>query len=450
MSEENNIEHFFRKHLDVEHSSNVNEDWKLMEQKLSAAGLGGGIWSNLTLKKVLIILLISSLAAFVIGWFSRALFEVSESSDSRNNTVEIAQPKSNKTNARLTPGITEVEPDSCLAPSETIAEICPPTQAEEKVPAETKISQTILPEASVRAAAGSLGTEIATSDNTKPERLEGQIALNSDDSKQTTHQVSTQSILTESSSVSSIKPPLETGIDENQPIQHLEKLQQPAVAQSDSVDEKKRNKNLLNYRSISVGLSFAPDFNSLGLANEKKVTGKLGAKLFWEFLPRTQLELGVFYNNKKYIASGEQYKPPAGYWAYYTNGEIPTEVDGSCRVIDIPIVLSYRLLDKTKWSLIVAGGVSTYILLDQYYYYRFDQPNPGASEGWNTRENETLKWRIVDLSLGWEYQLNTQTTLRLEPYVQVPMDEVGWGNVSLHGSGVLITYRRKLFKTYDY
>lgn len=449
MSEENkHIENLFRKHLDVERSSNVDQDWKLMEQKLNAAGLGNGLWSNLTLKKGLIILLISSLVAFIIGWFSRPLFEVSESGDRANTTTEIAQAKSNKTNANPIIGITEI--DSCQTSSNLQSEICEIPESVETAAAGIKISEPIRSETKAESLTKTVEPGVTTSGNTKSAPSDNKPSLKPDDSKRTTSLIGDTNITDERSSVASIKPPLETELDINKPIQHFEKIQQSAPVPSDSVKEKARNQNLLNYRSISVGLSFAPDFNSLGLADEKKVTGKLGAKLFWEFLPRTQLELGVFYNNKKYIASGEQYKPPAGYWAYYTNGEVPTEVDGSCRVIDIPIVLSYRLLDRNKWSLVVAGGVSTYILLDQYYYYRFDQPNPGASEGWNTRENETLKWRIADLSLGWEYDLNTQTTLRVEPYVQIPMDEVGWGNVSLHGSGVLITYRRKLFKNYNY
>ncbi|MEP4535212.1 MAG: hypothetical protein ABJ004_19095 [Cyclobacteriaceae bacterium] len=449
MSEENKrIENFFRKHLDVEHSSNVEQDWMLMEQKLNAAGLGNDLWSNLTLKKGLAILLISSVVAFIIGWFARPLFEVSEAGDRANTTAETVQTSSNKTNGDQALWITEA--DSCQTSSEAIAEICEIPKKGETVTAETKISQATQPAIKLESSAKTVEPEVTTSDNIKSARSDNKNALKPGDSKRTTNQISDTNIADKRSSISSIKPPLETALDDNKPIPHLEKLQQPASVPSDSVEETTRNQNLLNYPSISVGLSFAPDFNSLGLANEKKATGKLGAKLFWEFLPRTHLELGVFYNNKKYIASGEQYKPPAGYWAYYTNGEVPTEVDGSCRVIDIPIVLSYRLLDRNKWSLIIAGGVSTYILLDQYYYYRFDQPNPGASEGWNTRENETLKWRIADLSLGWEYELNTQTTFRVEPYVQIPMDEVGWGNVSLHGSGVLLTYRRKLFKPYNY
>ena len=72
MSEENNhIEQFFKKHLEVEQASFMEEDWAKMEAKLDAAGLGasGTNGGGIGIRKGLVILLLATSIAFILGWF---------------------------------------------------------------------------------------------------------------------------------------------------------------------------------------------------------------------------------------------------------------------------------------------------------------------------------------------------------------------------------------------
>ncbi|MBL3655827.1 hypothetical protein [Fulvivirga sediminis] len=206
----------------------------------------------------------------------------------------------------------------------------------------------------------------------------------------------------------------------------------------------KEEKSGIQWKEWYVGLSVAPDLNSIGLTSSKQVSGKVGLRFDWDFLPKTSLRVGVYYNRKRYTAMGSDYNPPEGYWEYQTDGVIPSTINGKCRVIDIPITLSYNFLNKGKWTFGASTGISNYILLDQDYCYEFDQPYSGPATRWVTDEKETAKWSIANLSLIAQYSLGRQTFIQVEPYVQVPLQKIGWAQVSLYGTGAMLTIKRKL------
>src|SRR5690606_40102139 len=60
------------------------------------------------------------------------------------------------------------------------------------------------------------------------------------------------------------------------------------------------------------------------------------------------ISVGAIKNYKQYTGSGEDYKPPKNYWKYYTNGLIPEKIDGSCDVLEFPIMIQYSPIVTQK------------------------------------------------------------------------------------------------------
>ncbi|MEN7550941.1 hypothetical protein AAG747_23675 [Rapidithrix thailandica] len=209
-----------------------------------------------------------------------------------------------------------------------------------------------------------------------------------------------------------------------------------------SIEEKSQDKP---ENSLSIGVSLAPDFNSVGLDQQKKYSGKLGINVQYSVHNRWILSAGILYNRKKYLTTGERYVPPYGYWKSKTNGIVPENVDGHCGVVDIPLKLGYNWTAKSKIHLITSLGVSTYILLDEYYEFEFTSPNPGAAGGWGTEDNSKVVAGLANVSLAAEWPLSQRFSLRVEPYLIVPLKKVGWGKVDLYSTGTLfsILYRLK-------
>lgn len=116
--------------------------------------------------------------------------------------------------------------------------------------------------------------------------------------------------------------------------------------------------------------------------------------------------------------------------------------------IDIPVNLQYRFLQSRRSDYTVEIGISSLVYLSEKYSYSFTRvlgPNPytGTPEEesvtGNTSESafETFDFaKLINFSLGWNYNLNRRFGMSLNPYVKYPVGSLGSGEVKF-GSGGL-------------
>ena len=197
-----------------------------------------------------------------------------------------------------------------------------------------------------------------------------------------------------------------------------------------------KKKNVMQW---GLAASFAPDFNSVGMDSKREFSGQVGIQVFVTVKSRFSVSTGIYYNKKKYTAEGEEYHPPNQYWNYYTNGVVPKEVFGHCAVLDIPLNLTYNWSPDRKLQFLSTIGASNYIVLSEDYKYRFDSYNAGAAEGWDTNESSRVMFGIANLSLGVQYFIKPKIGIKVEPYLKVPLKDIGWGQVDLYSTGTLIS-----------
>jgi hypothetical protein len=191
----------------------------------------------------------------------------------------------------------------------------------------------------------------------------------------------------------------------------------------------------------SVGPTAGPEFNSVGFSKKRSYSFLTGARLWYHITPNWSVQSGLLYSHKKYETDATAYTPPKGYWIERTNGRLPDRIDGSCRVLDIPLNFAWQTTGRSRMSFVFSGGLSTYFLLDEYYDFEFDTENQGAATGWQTTDNSMVNWSIVNASVGVNYKIGTRLSLMAESVLKIPVGEVGWGNVELHSAGVFISAR---------
>ena len=192
------------------------------------------------------------------------------------------------------------------------------------------------------------------------------------------------------------------------------------------------------------GISLATDFNSVGMMHEKSLSAKIGGQLYFLITPNWWISAGIQYSNKKYNTSAEYYSPGNGYWEKRTNGVLPDNIFGTCSVFDIPVMVTYRFFNKEFISLTASAGVSNYLMQDEIYEFEFNQDNPGAATGWQTAENTTAPFSFGNIYLGIEWQTSQRTFLVIEPFLQVPFKEVGWGNVKIYSTGLQVKIKYQI------
>lgn len=205
-------------------------------------------------------------------------------------------------------------------------------------------------------------------------------------------------------------------------------------------ETEKKNKQVSRF---SVGVIFAPEFSTTRLSRYSRPGESLGLRIGYQFTNRFTVSTGVIRSAKKYKGDGNEYSPNPGYWKNRTNGIIPEKISGQCLVLEIPLDIQFDVIQAPKSRLFVSTGISSYLMLDQYYKYNFESPNPGADNDWETSDAETYWFSIGMISAGYERYLNRSLALGIEPYLKVSLAEIGWPNIKLFSTGAYVTLRYK-------
>lgn len=194
---------------------------------------------------------------------------------------------------------------------------------------------------------------------------------------------------------------------------------------------------------LTIGLMGGPDISTVGGISDFYDPGyKIGLSVEYNLSKKLALSIGAIHSNVQYTASDNEYNPPQGYWP---SGDIPEETVGRCLLIDIPISLKYNVLHFDRSRLFATGGVSSYIMLNEDYRFKYNSYAAGQQQRWQDRTGTRYWMSNAVFSLGYEMDLRKNISLRVEPFIKVPMREVGWTNVKLYSMGSFLSVNYNIF-----
>lgn len=191
---------------------------------------------------------------------------------------------------------------------------------------------------------------------------------------------------------------------------------------------------------FSVALMAGPDLSTVGgIADFYDPGYKIGLALEYRLSQNFSLSIGAVHSKVQYSARGNDYSPPQTYWGY---GATPDETIAQCLIIDIPISLKYDFLQFNHSRVYASAGLSSYIMLNEDYQFRYDTNADSQPQRWQERTGTKHWMSNATFSLGYEIDLEPKISFRVEPFIKVPMRNVGWGQVKLYSMGSLasITY----------
>lgn len=223
----------------------------------------------------------------------------------------------------------------------------------------------------------------------------------------------------------------------------------PVEAQPDTTEQQVVSKpSVPVQRGLSVRFEVAPDLSSIGLKNFARPGTNIGLLLEYRLASRWSIQAGLIQSTKVYKALPSEYTAPESWWQPPMKS--PELVDGRCNMFDIPINIRYDVLIKprpdghlpTRWF--VSGGVTSYIIKNEEYYYTYplhtyNQPteyNPPASGGYG--------FSSLNLSFGYERSISRRLSWQVEPFMKMPLKTLGFFNVNLLSTGAFFSLRYKL------
>jgi hypothetical protein len=192
---------------------------------------------------------------------------------------------------------------------------------------------------------------------------------------------------------------------------------------------------------FSFGVLIGPDISTVGSISSFADPGhKFGFSLEYNITQNFAISIGAQRANVQYRANGSEYTLPDGYLPY---GTAPGKITAQCILIDIPLSLKYNFLHFSKSRMYATGGLSSYIMLDEDYRFYYGNNQSGLPDRWH-EQTGTRHWMSnTTVSIGYEFDLRRNISIRAEPFLKIPLKEVGWGNVDLYSMGSFISLNYK-------
>jgi len=153
------------------------------------------------------------------------------------------------------------------------------------------------------------------------------------------------------------------------------------------------------------------------------------------------IESGVLWDKKRMYDDGSYFNPP-GYTP--TSSTRIVAVNGTNRLYEWPVNIKYVII-PAKHSLFVTAGLSSYFMKRENYDYEYIQTNQPGGHNYLSYENETKDWfSVANFSVGYAHKLGATGSIRIEPYLKLPIKNLGVGNMPVMSTGLNLGFTKQL------
>lgn len=184
---------------------------------------------------------------------------------------------------------------------------------------------------------------------------------------------------------------------------------------------------------MRIGLIGSITSTKAELSGPQTDPGYLGGMRFEMVInPRWHIVTGLTYGLRRFSHT---------YFTTIDDQPVPNALDGTMRVVEVPLMLRYHFPSEGKLSLYLQGGVVTVVSIEETYNH-FDPSDPANKGAFDPiprrlRAKEQA-WSLntypgnVEVALGLEYELNSRFALQVEPFFQQSLQRTkGSGSLGL-------------------
>ncbi|MCJ8292707.1 MAG: hypothetical protein HRT58_22395 [Crocinitomicaceae bacterium] len=187
----------------------------------------------------------------------------------------------------------------------------------------------------------------------------------------------------------------------------------------------------------------------LGIGTEWSLTSKmpigptklklqLGGE--YQFLNRLSVLLGLNYTMKDYETNAEGYTVEQGFW---TGGIKPSSISAECNVLEIPLKFRYYFSaqDKRRSSFYLTAGASSYLMASERYSFTYNVVDSTLKQGWSGAWKNAHYFSVLHFSAGYQKSFERNWSLLVEPYVDLSLKGIGFGQVKLTSFGLSLNVK---------
>jgi hypothetical protein len=152
----------------------------------------------------------------------------------------------------------------------------------------------------------------------------------------------------------------------------------------------------------------------------------------------------ITLGNKWTISTGGNYaiKPYlTGFNNYHTTHQFattPTSVEANCRMLDIPLNVNYQVYSHYLNKITLGTGLSSYFMLREDYKFNYDGAYAPASSTFSVINKNHNILSVLNIDATYTHQVNSKMGVTVQPYLKVPLSDVGASQVRLQTTGVAL------------
>lgn len=203
---------------------------------------------------------------------------------------------------------------------------------------------------------------------------------------------------------------------------------------------------------FSIMAVVSPDLSSIGLRDFTRPGTNAGLMIQYRLSNRFSLQTGALISTKKYQTTSEYYVWPAA----WSRDIWPSNISGTCTMYDIPLNLRFDWLLRpmgngmppARWF--ASAGLTSYFIKRETYTYDYENPNDPRImyRGWDNQKagapGGKFGFSNLNVSVGYERPMGRHLSWQVEPFMKIPLQQVGNFKVRLLSTGAFVGLKYSL------
>ncbi|MDB5141816.1 MAG: hypothetical protein JWQ66_529 [Mucilaginibacter sp.] len=185
---------------------------------------------------------------------------------------------------------------------------------------------------------------------------------------------------------------------------------------------------------FAFGVLASSDLNGVNSAFQQSKVGSNFGAVFSVTFNKWTISTGGTYDIKPYLTGFDNY-----HTAHYFATQ-PSSVYANCRMLDIPLNVNYQVYSQSVNKLSLGTGLSSYFMLREDYKFNYaasyEAPNGPTSFTVINKNHNILS--VLNLNATYTHQVNSKMDVTVQPYLKVPLSDVGASQVRLQSTGVAL------------
>ncbi|WP_184549153.1 hypothetical protein [Mucilaginibacter sp. FT3.2] len=206
-----------------------------------------------------------------------------------------------------------------------------------------------------------------------------------------------------------------------------------AAEQKAKVEMAAIKSSAIKYRpQFSISVLAASDANAVNSFGHSQTGTNYGLQLSLRVTKKFTISTGASYAIKPYSTD------MGSYTSSYSPTVSPVNIQANCKVLDIPLNISYQLYSKGRNAISLGTGLSSYFMLKENYQFNYSAQSGLEPSNLEVRNQNTHLFSVININANYQRRVNSKFGLVVQPYMKLPVTGIGNGKVDLKSTGVAV------------